>query len=160
MPKEKDPKTNVMRILDREKIPYHVYLYDHQDGKIDGLSVALKLSQNQDQVFKTLVTRGNSKNFFVFVIPVAKELALKAAAKSVGEKSLQLIHVDEILATTGYIRGGCSPIGMKKNYPTVLDESALSQPSIIYSAGKIGAQVETSPQDLLRLIGAKTAAIT
>lgn len=153
-------KTNVMRILDQARIPYRFYLYDHEDGKIDGVSVAKKLGQNEDQVYKTLVTRGASRGFYVFVIPVAKELNLKAAAKSVGEKSVEMIRVDEINKTTGYIRGGCSPIGMKKQFKTVIDSSCEQVPTIIVSAGKIGTQIELEPQALLRLIGASTASIT
>lgn len=153
-------KTNVMRILDQAKIPYRYYFYDHEDGKIDGVSVAHKLGQNVEQVFKTLVTRGASRDYFVFVIPVALELNLKAAAKSVGEKSVEMIHVDEINKVTGYIRGGCSPVGMKKQFKTVIDSSCEQLPAIIVSAGKIGTQVEVAPQDLLRFIGGKTASIT
>lgn len=153
-------KTNVMRILDQAKISYNHYFYDHQDGKIDGVSVAHKLGQDVEQVFKTLVTRGASREYFVFVIPVAQELNLKAAAKSVGEKSVEMIHVDEINKVTGYIRGGCSPVGMKKQFQTVIDSSCEQLPAIIVSAGKIGAQVEVAPQDLLRFIGGKTAALT
>ena len=122
MAKEKENKTNVMRILDKEKVPYKFYFYEHEDGAIDGVAVARKLNQNVDQVFKTLVTRGAAGAFYVFVIPVAKELNLKAAAKSVGEKSVEMIHVNEINKVTGYIRGGCSPIGMKKLYRTVVDK--------------------------------------
>jgi len=153
-------KTNVMRILDQAKIPYRYYFYDHEDGKIDGVSVAHKLGQKEEQVFKTLVTRGASREFYVFVVPVAKELNLKAAAKSVGEKSVEMIHVDEINKTTGYIRGGCSPIGMKKQFKTVIDSSCEQLASIIVSGGKIGAQVEVEPKALLTLIRGTTSAIT
>ncbi len=153
-------KTNVMRILDQAKISYNHYFYDHEDGKIDGVSVAHKLGQDVEQVFKTLVTRGASREYFVFVIPVAQELNLKAAAKSVGEKSVEMIHVDEINKVTGYIRGGCSPVGMKKQFQTVIDSSCEQLPAIIVRAGKIGAQVEVAPQDLLRFIGGKTALLT
>lgn len=152
-------KTNVMRILDKAKIPYQFYFYDHEDGKIDGVSVADKLGQSVEQVYKTLVTRGASREFYVFVVPVAKELNLKAAAKSVGEKSVEMIHVDEINKTTGYIRGGCSPIGMKKQFKTVIDSSCESLETMIVSGGKIGAQVELSPRALLDLIGGQTGAI-
>lgn len=157
----KEPnKTNVMRILDKAKIPYQAHYYDHEDGAIDGISVAQKLGQREEQVFKTLVTRGASKNYYVFVIPVAKELNLKAAAKAVGEKSVEMIHVSEINKVTGYIRGGCSPIGMKKQFSTVVDASCKQQPVIIVSAGKIGTQVELSPENLLKFVGAETAGIT
>lgn len=153
-------KTNVMRLLDQAKVAYTPHYYDHQDGAIDGIAVAQKLRQPLEQVFKTLVTRGSSRNFYVFVIPVAEELDLKAAAKACGEKSIEMIHVKEINAITGYIRGGCSPIGMKKLFPTFLDESAEAQPTVMVSAGKIGTQVELSPADLLRLVGAKLASLT
>jgi len=153
-------KTNVMRILDQAKIPYQYYFYDHEDGKIDGVSVAHKLGQNVEQVFKTLVTRGAGREFYVFVVPVAKELNLKAAAKSVGEKSVEMIHVDEINKITGYIRGGCSPIGMKKQFKTVIDSSCEQLPTVIVSGGKIGTQIQIDPQALQNLIGAVSAAIT
>lgn len=158
MPK-KENKTNMMRILDQAGIAYRPWSYENRDGKIDGVSVAHKLGQNVDQVFKTLVTHGADGGYFVFVVPVAKELNLKAAAKSVGEKSVEMIHVSEINKVTGYIRGGCSPVGMKKQYPTVVDESCLSQPAILVSGGKIGTQVELTPKDLLDFIGAETAPI-
>ena len=158
MPK-KENKTNVMRILDQAGVAYRPWAYENRDGKIDGVSVAQKLGQNADQVFKTLVTRGAGGGYFVFVVPVAKELNLKAAAKSVGEKSVGMIHVSEINRVTGYIRGGCSPVGMKKQFPTVIDESCLTQPSILVSGGRIGTQVEVAPKDLLGFIGAKTAPI-
>lgn len=148
-----------MRILEAEKIAYRPYYYQNKDGKIDGVSVAAKLGQEVDRVFKTLVTRGASGGFFVFVVPVAEELNLKAAAKSVGEKSVEMIHVSEINKVTGYIRGGCSPVGMKKPYATVLDSSCETLESMIVSGGKIGTQVELAPADLMRLTGAKTAPI-
>lgn len=152
-------KTNAMRELEKTKIFYQAHSYDHGDGAIDGVSVAHKLGQNPDQVFKTLVTQATSKQYYVFVIPVAKELNLKAAARSVGEKSVEMIPVKEINKVTGYIRGGCSPIEMKKAYSTVIDESALTQESIMVSAGKIGLQIQISPHDLISLIGASTAFI-
>jgi Cys-tRNA(Pro)/Cys-tRNA(Cys) deacylase len=154
MGKTKDEKTNVMRILDKAGIAYRQYVYDHEDGKIDGLAVAAKLGQNVEQVFKTLVTKGSSGAYFVFVIPVAKELDLKAAARSVGEKAVEMIHVADINRVTGYIRGGCSPIGMKKQYRTVIDDSCLQQETIIFSGGKIGTQVEMDPRQLLSFTGA------
>ena len=159
MPSAKNEKTNVMRILDQKKIPYIPHFYDHADGLIDAVSVAAKLNQPPEQVFKTLVTRGSGKGYFVFIVPAQEELDLKAAARAAGQKSIEMIHVSEINAVTGYIRGGCSPIGMKKLYPTILDESALQYPSIMVSAGKIGAQVELSPKDLLAVARAKTAPI-
>ena len=157
---KENSKTNVMRILDKAKISYQFYFYDHEDGKIDGVSVAHKLGQKEEQVFKTLVTRGASREFYVFVVPVAKELNLKAAAKSVGEKSVEMIHVDEINKTTGYIRGGCSPVGMKKLFQTLLDSSSENIETIIVSAGKIGHQIELSPNDLIGLIKCKVESIT
>ena len=152
-------KTNVMRILDKAKVPYTPHFYSHDDGLIDAVSVAAKLGQPAERVFKTLVTRGASKSYLVFILPAGKELNLKAAAKAVGEKSVEMIHVNEINAVTGYIRGGCSPIGMKKAFRTTLDESALTYPTIMVSAGKIGTQVELSPSDLLALTRGATAAI-
>ena len=153
-----DFKTNVMRILEKEKIPYQGHEYPHDDGLIDGISIAKKMGQNPEQVFKTLVTRGtgnHNKSFFVFVIPVAEELDLKKAARSVGEKSVEMIAVKELLPITGYIRGGCSPIGMKKQFTTVLDETAQLNDTILVSAGKIGYQIEIEPDRLVEFIGAK-----
>ena len=152
-------KTNVMRVLEQHKITYTAHEYPHGKDAVDGVTVAQLLGQNVEQVFKTLVTKGASGAFYVFVVPVAKELNLKAAAKSVGEKSVEMIHVSEINKVTGYIRGGCSPIGMKKLYRTVVDKSCEAFPSIIFSAGKIGAQVEVAPQDLLRLVNGTSAEI-
>ena len=151
--KEKETKTNVMRILDRAKIPYRHYSYEHEEGAVDGVSVARLLGQNPAQVYKTLVTRGAGGGFFVFVIPVQEELDLKAAARAVGEKSVSMLHVNELLPTTG------SPIGMKKQFPTVVDESCLSFDTILFSGGRIGAQVEVAPADLLRLVGGSTAPV-
>ena len=125
---------------------------------MDGLSVAKSTGQNPEQVFKTLVTRGGN-SFFVFVIPVAMELDLKAAARVAGVKNIEMLHVNELLKTTGYIRGGCSPIGMRKLFPTILHESCLSFDTILVSGGKIGTQVELSPSDLLRLTKGKTASV-
>ena len=148
-------KTNVMRILDSAHIEYNTYSYDNKDGAIDGVSVANKIGQPVERVYKTLVTRGASKNFFIFVIPVSKELNLKAAARAVGEKSIEMIKMDEINKVTGYIRGGCSPIGMKKDYKTVIDSSCENIETIIFSAGKIGYQVEITPSDLIKHIKAE-----
>lgn len=153
-------KTNVMRILDKAKITYKAHTYDHSDGAIDGASVAEKMGQNPEQVFKTLVTKGAGRDYYVFVVPVLKELDLKKAAKSVGEKHVEMIHVKDINKVTGYIRGGCSPIGMKKQFVTVFDKSAENIETIIVSAGKIGYQIELAPKDLIELVGAKTAEIT
>jgi Cys-tRNA(Pro)/Cys-tRNA(Cys) deacylase len=153
-------KTNAMRILDKAGIKYSTYSYDHSDGLIDGISVAGKMEQPVEQVFKTLVTQGHSRNYFVFMIPVAQELDLKTAAKAVDEKSVEMIKVADINRITGYIRGGCSPIGMKKDFVTVLDESSILCETIIISAGKIGQQVELAPDDLVKLIQCKVEAIT
>lgn len=155
-----NPKTNAMRILDKEKIKYEVYTYENKDGKIDGISVAHKLNQDVNKVFKTLVTKGSSGEYYVFVIPVEKELSLKAAAKVVGEKAVEMIKVEEINKVTGYIRGGCSPIGMKKNYTTVIDKSCENFETIIVSGGKIGCQIEINPADLIGLINGKSGEIT
>lgn len=158
---KKELKTNVMRILDREKVSYTPHFYEHEEGvAVDGVSVAKMLGQNPERVFKTLVTQGKSKNFFVFVIPVEKELDLKAAAAAVGEKSVEMIHVKDINRVTGYIRGGCSPIGMKKQFETVLDSSAENQETVMVSAGKIGTQVELSPTELIRIIKGRFGEIT
>lgn len=151
-------KTNAMRILDSAKIAYQIHHYDN-DGQIDGVSVAGKIGRPVEQVFKTLVTQDASRNYFVFVVPVALELNLKAAAQAVQEKSVEMIKVTDINKVTGYIKGGCSPIGMKKLYQTVLDDSCIQQEHIIVSAGKIGLQIELAPADLIRLIDAKTSSI-
>lgn len=153
-------KTNVMRILDSAHIPYNFYTYDNKDGAIDGVAVAGKIGQPVEKVYKTLVTRGASKNFFIFVIPVSKELHLKAAARAVGEKSIEMIRMDEINQVTGYIRGGCSPIGMKKNFRTVIDSSCQNIDTMIFSAGKIGFQVEVAPKTLIDFIGAAVDSVT
>ena len=151
MAKTSDVKTNVMRILEQKKVAYQARQYPHGDEAVDGVSVAQLLGQDPDTVFKTLVTRGASKANYVFVVPVAKELDLKKAAKAVGEKSIAMIHVSEINALTGYVRGGCSPIGMKKQFLTTYDQSALDHDVIAVSAGKIGYQVEVSPRELAKL---------
>lgn len=144
-------KTNAMRILDKAGISYNTYEYDAGDGQIDGISVAAKIGQPVGQVYKTLVTKGASGEHYVFIIPVAQELDLKAAAKSVNEKAVDMIKVVDINKVTGYIRGGCSPIGMKKDFRTVLDSSCMACRTITVSAGKIGLQIELSPEDLIRL---------
>ena len=156
-----EEKTNVMRVLDQKKIPYTPHSYPHQPGAaVDGAAVAALLGRDPAGVFKTLVTRGASGAHYVFVVPVLAELHLKKAAKAVGEKSIQLIHVKELAPLTGYVRGGCSPIGMKKRFPTVLDASAQGQETMLVSAGKIGSQVELSPEALAELIGASFAPLT
>lgn len=153
-------KTNAMRIVEKAGISYKTLSYDHSDGLIDGISVAGKMGIPVEKVFKTLVTQGHSRNYFVFIIPVAAELDLKAAAKAVGEKSVEMIKVADINKITGYIRGGCSPIGMKKDYVTVLDNSCQFLDTIIFSAGKIGHQIEMAPDDLIKLIQCKVEHIT
>ena len=157
---EKSEKTNVMRLLEQKKIKYIPHEYPHGDTPVDGVTVANMLGQDPDKVFKTLVARGASKKIYVFDIPVARELDLKKAAKAVGEKSIAMIHVSEITALTGYVRGGCSPVGMKKQFPTVFDASAESFDTIMVSAGKIGYQVELSPAELIALVRGKTEDIT
>ena len=153
-------KTNVMRILDKKKISYQPHEYPHGDGAVDGLGVAQLLGQDPARVFKTLVTRGASKAYYVFVLPAAAELDLKKAAKAVGEKSVAMIHVSEINAVTGYIRGGCSPIGMKKHYVTTFAAEALGFDTIMVSGGKIGTQVEAAPADIISASDGQTADIT
>lgn len=144
-------KTNVMRILDKKKIKYKTYCYADTEA-ISGVEVASVLNQNPNQVFKTLVTIGKTRTNYVFVIPVEKELDLKKAAKSVGEKSVEMIKSKDLLPTTGYIHGGCSPIGMKKSFVTTIDKSAEDFETIIFSGGKIGYQVEMSLEELSKVI--------
>jgi Cys-tRNA(Pro)/Cys-tRNA(Cys) deacylase len=153
-------KTNAMRILDAKKISYEMLTYDNKDGKIDGVSVAAKIGKNPREVYKTLVTQGLSKTIFVFVIPVEAELDLKKAAKVAGEKKVEMIPVKDIQKWTGYIRGGCSPVGMKKEYGTFLDESAQELPAIVVSGGKIGMQIVIDPHQLKDVTGAVFADIT
>ena len=161
MAKQKDEKTNVMRILDQKEIPYTPHTYPHEEGEaVDGVTVAGIMGQDPECVFKTLVVRGASGALYVFDIPVADSLDLKKAAKAVGEKSVAMLHQKELLPLTGYVHGGCSPIGMKKQYPTVFHETAEILDTIIVSAGKIGCQVELSPTDLIGLVGAETADLT
>ena len=155
-----EAKTNAMRMLDRGKVPYTVHTYDHSDGKIDGPSVAAKIDQDPKRVWKTLVTKGSSGGYFVFVLPVELDLDLKKAAKAVGEKSVSMIRVDEINKVTGYIRGGCSPVGMKKLYPTVFDRRVEGLPTVVVSGGRIGTQIEVEPDALLKAVKAVTADIT
>lgn len=146
-------KTNVMRILDQKKIKYESFEYPHEEGVcVDGVHVATLLGQDLNEVFKTLVAVGHSKRYYVFVIPVAEELDLKKAAQAVKEKSVELIPVKSLLSITGYIRGGCSPIGMKKQFPTIIHNSAASLPNMIFSAGKIGYQVKVNPMDLQQIV--------
>ncbi|EKQ54416.1 MULTISPECIES: Cys-tRNA(Pro) deacylase [unclassified Clostridium] len=145
-------KTNAMRMLDSNQITYSTHSYENKDGKIDGVAVANKIEKDVDQVFKTLVTQGHSKEFYVFVIPVAEELDMKKASKIAGEKNIEMIHVKDINKITGYIRGGCSPLGMKKVFKTFVQEDALLFDTIVFSGGKIGAQIEMDPNDLPKVI--------
>ncbi len=155
MAKDKQVKTNAMRILDRNKISYRVNLYDC-DEFIDGVHIADMLSQPYDKSFKTLVMHGKSGEHYVFVLPIDKEVDMKKAAKAVGEKSVEMIHVKDIKAITGYIRGGCTPLGMKKQFVTVIHSSALLFDEIIISGGMLGAQIFINPKDLIAATGAKT----
>ena len=159
MAKNKEEKTNVMRTLDQKKIPYTAFSYD-PNGPIDGVSVAAETGLDAASVFKTLVTKGASGAYYVFDIPVAENLDLKKAAKAVGEKSIAMLPQKELLGLTGYVHGGCSPVGMKKQFPTVFHETAELFDTICVSAGKIGAQVEVAPADLIALLGAQTADVT
>ena len=158
MAKHKEEKTNVMRTLEQKKIAYTAHAYD-PDGPIDGVSVAQTLGQAPERVFKTLVTRGASGGYYVFDIPVAESLDLKKAAKAVGEKSVAMLPQKELLGLTGYVHGGCSPVGMKKQFPTVFHETAVLYDTICVSAGRIGAQVECRPGALIGLLRADTADI-
>ncbi|MGL5415604.1 MAG: Cys-tRNA(Pro) deacylase [Clostridium sp.] len=145
-------KTNAMRILDKKKVAYEALEYDATDGHIDGAAVAEKTGQKPETVYKTLVTVGNSKALYVFVIPVLEELDLKKAAKVAGEKKIEMIHVKDINKFTGYIRGGCSPLGMKKEYKTFFQKEALDLEKIVFSGGKIGLQIEMNPKDLEKAV--------
>lgn len=157
MPEE---KTNVMRILDQKKAAYTPHWYAHPHGAVDGVSVAALMGKDGASVCKTLVTQGASKKYYVFVIPVDRELDLKGAARAVGEKSVEMIRQAQLLPLTGYVHGGCSPVGMKKQFPTVLDASVEHLPTVTVSAGKIGAQVELAPGTLAGLIGAGFAPVS
>lgn len=159
MAKNKEVKTNAMRMLEREKIPFTHYTYECEEF-VDGLQIADKLNLPYEKVYKTLVTVGSSRNYFVFVIPVAKELDLKKAAKSVGEKSVSMIPVKDINGVTGYIRGGCTSIGMKKQYVTRIEQAAEKLETMIVSGGRIGSQIELKPEDLCKAARAEFADIT
>ena len=156
---KKQEKTNVMRILEQHKIPYQAYCYAGTEA-VSGVAVAEVLHQNPAQVFKTLVTVSGSQHYYVFVIPVAEELDLKKAAKAVQEKSIAMLKSKDLLPLTGYIHGGCSPVGMKKLFRTVIDKTAEPQETIIFSAGKIGYQVEVKPSDLQKIVPFSFAEIT
>ena len=155
---KKEEKTNVMRILDQKKIPYTALTYPHEEGvAVDGVTVARTMGQDPDRVFKTLVTRGASGGYYVFDIPVAATLNLKKAARAVGEKSVAMIHQKELLPLTGYVHGGCSPVGMKKPFPTTFHQTAPDGETITVSAGRIGYQICLKPADLIALVGAQVA---
>ncbi len=158
---KKEEKTNVMRVLEQKGIPYTPHTYPHEEGvAVDGVTVARTMGQDPETVFKTLVARGASGGLYVFDIPVADSLDLKKAAKAVGEKAVSMLHQKELLPLTGYVHGGCSPVGMKKQYPTVFHETAEIVDTITVSAGKIGYQVELAPAALMELVGASTADLT
>lgn len=151
----KADKTNAMRLLDSSAVSYASYSYSTEDGKLDGVSVAEKVGFAVEQVFKTLVTIGASGAFHVFVVPVATELDLKKAARAAAEKNIAMAPAKDLLKHTGYIHGGCSPLGMKKPFPTYLHESAKEQETMVVSAGRIGLQIELAPADLARLCNAQ-----
>ena len=157
MPEE---KTNVMRLLDQKKIPYTPHYYASPDGAVDGAAVAALTGADPAAVFKTLVTRGASGRCCVFVVPVLRTLDLKAAARAAGEKSIEMIRQAELLPLTGYVHGGCSPVGMKKLFSTFLDQSAERLEAMLVSAGRIGAQVELSPRDLCALVRGRFAPVS
>ena len=154
----KQEKTNVMRFLEQKKIPYRMHDYT-ESGAIAGEDVARVLGENPDEVFKTLVTVGKSKQNYVFLVPVNKELNLKKAASAVGEKSIEMIKSKDLLGLTGYVHGGCSPIGMKKQFPTVVHITAEIMENILFSGGKIGMQVELKTEDFKKIINIKFADI-
>lgn len=151
-----EEKTNVMRMLDQKKIPYRAHYYGAGEA-LAGIQVAQLLGEDPARVFKTLVTVGHSRRNYVFVIPVGEELDLKKAARTVGEKAIEMVKSKDLLSLTGYVHGGCSPIGMKKPFPTILHESARAFDAILFSAGRIGAQVEVSPDDLKRMVNYRFA---
>ncbi|MBR5390263.1 MAG: Cys-tRNA(Pro) deacylase [Clostridia bacterium] len=155
-----EEKTNVMRLLEQSGVSYVPHSYPHGKEAVDGADVAARLGIEPQRVFKTLVTRGGGGGFFVFVLPVSAALDLKKAARAAGEKSVEMIHVAEINKVTGYVRGGCSPLGMKKAYPTCFDETALLWDAILVSAGRIGAQVEANAEALAALCGGHFADLT
>ncbi len=154
MAKEKNIKTNAVRIAEREKVSFEAINYE-SDGFLEGTSIADKLGMPYEQTFKTLVTKGKPGVYFVFVVPVAEELDLKKAARVVGEKSVEMLPVKDLLSTTGYVRGGCSPIGMKKQFRTVIHESSKNFDVIMFSGGRLGTQLRMSPMDLAKLVGAE-----
>lgn len=147
-----EQKTNVMRLLEGAHLPYQFHFYDAPDGALSGVEVARQLSQDPDHVLKTLVTTGATGKHYVFMIPVAEELSLKKAAAAAKEKSIVMLKSKDLLPLTGYVHGGCSPIGMKKAFPTFIDETAQLFDTILFSGGKIGTQVEMSPEDLQKIV--------
>ena len=153
-------KTNVMRLLDAAKIPYRAAEYEVDENDLNGMHAAEGIGMPPEQIFKTLVAKGERGGYAVFCIPVCCELDLKKAAKAAGVKSVAMIHVADINKVTGYIRGGCSPVGMKKQFVTVFDESCLAQDTMLVSGGRIGTQIECAPADLVKVTRGKTAAIT
>lgn len=156
---KKETKTNAMRMLESAGISYTLHTYDVSDDLIDGVSVAKKCGEDPEQVFKTLVTVGNDKEHYVFIVPVAQKLDLKACAKAAGVKSVEIIPQKELLPLTGYIHGGCSPIGMKKPFKTVFDETMILFDTVLVSGGRVGTQVEVAPDDLLKITNGTTAPI-
>ncbi len=155
---KKEEKTNVMRVLEGKKIPYESHSYE-PDATITGEEIAGILGEEPEKVFKTLVTQGKSGAYYVFVIPVKEELDLKKAAKATGEKAVSMIKQKELLPLTGYVHGGCSPIGMKKQFPTFIHETATQYDHVFVSAGKVGFQIELAPEDLISVAGCKSADI-
>lgn len=155
---KKDDKTNVMRVLDGKKIPYESHTYE-PDPTLSGEEIASILGEDPDKVFKTLVTVGKTGAYYVFVVPVRAELDLKKAAKVCGEKAVAMIKQKELLPLTGYVHGGCSPIGMKKQFPTFIHETAAEYDRIFVSAGKVGYQIELKPEDLTGVVGCPAADI-
>ncbi|MCR5292505.1 MAG: Cys-tRNA(Pro) deacylase [Eubacterium sp.] len=156
---KKEEKTNVMRVLDGKKIPYESHMYE-PDATMTGEEIAGILGEDTSKVFKTLVTQGKSGGYYVFVVPVKAELDLKKAAKAAGEKAVSMIKQKELLPLTGYVHGGCSPIGMKKQFPTFIHETATGFDKVFVSAGKVGFQIELAPEDLINVAGCKVADIT
>ena len=153
-------KTNAMRLLETAKIPFHAMEYEVEESDLSGVHVAEQLGEPVEQVFKTLVLRGSRLGYLVCCIPVAEELDLKKVAKAAGEKHVEMLPLKELLPVTGYIRGGCSPIGMKKRFPTYIDETAILFEEIAISAGARGVQIFLNPEDLIRYTGAETADLT
>lgn len=160
MAKQKTTKTNAVRLLEQQQINHKLIEYSIEDNQVDGVSVAQKVGHPVTNVFKTLVATAGIGKYFVFAIPVSEELNLKSCAKVAGEKKIEMLHVKDLLSTTGYIRGGCSPIGMKKHFPTFVDESAAELDYIVVSAGKVGMQIQINPDDLIQVTSGKFAKLT